>query len=86
MLLFTPGPTPTPEFVRLAMSAPTIHHRTQEFEEIFATTRNLLKEMLKTQEVLMLASSGGVAMKAWVTSLCENKLLSINSGKFVERF
>lgn len=86
MLLFTPGPTPTPEFVRLAMSTPTIHHRTQEFEEIFATTRNLLKEMLKTQEVLMLASSGSGAMEACVTSLCENKLLSINSGKFGERF
>lgn len=34
MLLFTPGPTPVPEFVRVAMSEPTIHHRTSEFEEI----------------------------------------------------
>lgn len=86
MLLFTPGPTPVPEFVRVAMSEPTIHHRTPEFEEIFATTRTLLKEVIPLPEVLMLASSGSGAMEACVTSLCQTKLLSINSGKFGERF
>lgn len=86
MLLFTPGPTPVPEFVRVAMSEPTIHHRTPEFEEIFAKTRALLKEVIGLPEVLMLASSGSGAMEACVTSLCEKKLLSINSGKFGERF
>lgn len=86
MLLFTPGPTPVPEFVRFAMSEPTIHHRTPEFEEIFATTRSLLKEVIGMSEVLLLASSGSGAMEACVTSLCQTKLLSINSGKFGERF
>lgn len=86
MLLFTPGPTPTPEFIRVAMSEPTIHHRTPEFENIFSKTRELLKEMLQMPEVLMLASSGSGAMEACVTSLCAKKLLSINSGKFGERF
>ena len=86
MLLFTPGPTPVPEFVRVAMSEPTIHHRTPEFEAIFAKTRALLKEVLGLPEVLMLASSGTGAMEACVTSLCAKKLLSVNSGKFGERF
>lgn len=86
MLLFTPGPTPVPEFVRVAMSAPTLHHRTPEFEAIFEKTRNLLKEMLGMPEVLMLASSGSGAMEACLTSLCATKVLSINSGKFGERF
>lgn len=86
MLLFTPGPTPVPEFVRVAMSEPTIHHRTPEFEAIFAKTRALLKEVIKMPEVLMLASSGTGAMEACVTSLCAKKLLSVNSGKFGERF
>ena len=86
MLLFTPGPTPTPEFIRVAMSEPTIHHRTPEFENIFSKTRELLKEMLQMPEVLMLASSGSGAMEACVTSLCAKKLLSINSGKVGERF
>ena len=86
MLLFTPGPTPVPEFVRVAMGEPTIHHRTKEFESIFEKTRTLLKEVLKTQEVLMLASSGSGAMEACVTSLCAKKVLTVNSGKFGERF
>ena len=86
MLLFTPGPTPVPEFVRSAMNTPTIHHRTAEFEAIFKTTRELLKEMLKMQEVLMLASSGSGALEASLISLCSKKVLTINSGKFGERF
>lgn len=86
MLLFTPGPTPVPESVRVAMSGETIHHRTPEFEAIFADTRELLFELFGMDEVLMLASSGTGAMEAAVLNLAHKKLLSINSGKFGERF
>jgi len=86
MLLFTPGPTPVPESVRLAMATPTLHHRTPEFEAIFAETRELLFNLFSTDEVIMLASSGTGAMEAAVTNLCKDTLLSINSGKFGERF
>jgi aspartate aminotransferase-like enzyme len=86
MLLFTPGPTPVPESVRVAMAGETLHHRTPEFEAIFERTRVLLFELLGMDEVLMLASSGTGAMEAAVTNLTASKLLSINSGKFGERF
>ena len=86
MLLFTPGPTPVPESVRLAMATPTLHHRTPEFEAIFKETRALLFKLFATDEVIMLASSGTGAMEAAVTNLCHDTLLSINSGKFGERF
>jgi aspartate aminotransferase-like enzyme len=86
MLLFTPGPTPVPESVRLAMATPTLHHRTPEFEAIFAETRELLFKLFATDEVIMLASSGTGAMEAAVTNLCSDTLLSVNSGKFGERF
>ena len=86
MLLFTPGPTPVPEFARVAMAGETLHHRTPEFEAIFAETRQLLFKVFNTDEVLMLASSGTGAMEAAVTNLCSDTLLSINSGKFGERF
>jgi len=86
MLLLTPGPTPVPEDIRMAMSEPTLHHRTPEFEEIFAQTRILLKELFGMSEVLMLASSGTGAMEASVLNLCKTKALTINSGKFGERF
>ena len=86
MLLFTPGPTPVPESVRLAMATPTLHHRTPEFEAIFKETRELLFNLFQTDEVIMLASSGTGAMEAAVTNLCHDTLLSVNSGKFGERF
>jgi len=86
MLLFTPGPTPVPANVRDAMSAKTIHHRTPEFEAIFASARAKLFELLQTDEVVMLSSSGTGAMEACVVNLCHNTLLNINAGKFGERF
>ncbi|MCT7446440.1 pyridoxal-phosphate-dependent aminotransferase family protein [Aliarcobacter skirrowii] len=85
-MLLTPGPTPVPEFARKAMSDITIHHRTKEFEEIFEKTRNLLLEIYDMSEVLMLASSGTGAMEACITNLTRKKALTINSGKFGERF
>lgn len=86
MLLFTPGPTPVPESVRVAMAGETLHHRTPEFEAIFERTRTLLFELLGMDEVLMLASSGTGAMESAVINLAHTKLLSVNSGKFGERF
>ncbi|MCJ8327872.1 MAG: alanine--glyoxylate aminotransferase family protein [Campylobacterales bacterium] len=85
-MLLTPGPTPVPEFVRVAMSDVTMHHRTPEFEKIFAETRSLLLEILDMPEAVMIASSGTGAMEACVTNLCHKKALTINSGKFGERF
>ncbi len=86
MLLFTPGPTPVPESVRLAMAGPTLHHRTPEFEAIFAEARAKLFDLMATDEVVMLASSGTGAMEAAVTNLCRRKLLNVNAGKFGQRF
>jgi len=86
MLLFTPGPTPVPQNVRNAMSDETMHHRTPEFEAIFAKTRKHLFNLFNTDEVVMIASSGTGAMEAAVINLCHNTLLNVNSGKFGERF
>lgn len=86
MLLLTPGPTPVPEAIRVAMSTPTIHHRTPEFEAIFGQAREKLKRLFNMDEVLILASSGTGAMEASVLHLCQSKALVVNSGKFGERF
>ncbi len=85
-MLLTPGPTPVPEFVRTAMSDITIHHRTPEFEAIFAKTRQSLLKLFDMPECVMLSSSGTGAMEACVTNLCHSKALTINAGKFGERF
>jgi len=85
-MLLTPGPTAVPEFVRTAMSSETLHHRTPEFENIFKETRELLLELFDMPEAVMLASSGTGAMEACVTNLTHKKALTVNSGKFGERF
>lgn len=84
-LLFTPGPTPTPEFLRLSLAKHSMHHRSEEFEAIFREVRESLSLMVGLEETLILASSGTGAMEACVLSL-SSKPLVINSGKFGERF
>ena len=86
MLLFTPGPTPVPESVRQAMATATIHHRTPEFEAIFKEARERLMRMYGMDESVMLASSGTGAMQSCMINLCHTKALTINAGKFGERF
>lgn len=85
-MLLTPGPTAVPEFVRVAMSGETMHHRTPEFEAIFKETRELLIEIMGLPEAVMLASSGSGAMESCLTNLTSKKVLTINAGKFGERF
>ena len=87
--LFTPGPTPVPEEVALAMAAPIIHHRTKEFEQLFAQVNEGLKYLFQTQnDVFTLACSGTGAMEAAVVNiLCGgDKVLVIRGGKFGERW
>ena len=86
MLLFTPGPTPVPEAARVAMAAPTLHHRTPEFEAIFKEARESLIKLFNMPEALMIAGSGTAAMEASIINLCKGKALTINAGKFGERF
>lgn len=86
MLLMTPGPTPVPDFIRLAMAHTSLHHRTPEFEAIFKSAQDGLKKFINMPEVIFLASSGSGAMEACVTNFCAKKALTINAGKFGERF
>ena len=87
--LLTPGPTPIPNEVALAMSQTMVHHRTPQFNKIFEEARQGLKTLFGTRgDVLMLASSGTGAMEAAVSNLFSrgDKVLVINGGKFGERW
>lgn len=86
MLLMTPGPTPSPEFLRRAMAKESIHHRTPEFEAIFERVRNRLKAFMGSSEVIFLASTGSGAMESALTHFCARRALTINAGKFGERW
>ena len=87
--LLSPGPTPVPNEVALAMSETMIHHRTPQFNQIFEQARQGLKKLFGTKnDVLILASSGTGAMEASVANLFSpgDKVLVINGGKFGERW
>lgn len=87
--LLSPGPTPIPNEVALAMSETMIHHRTPQFNHIFDQARQGLKKLFGTKnDVLILASSGTGAMEASVANLFSpgDKVLIINGGKFGERW
>ena len=87
--LLTPGPTAVPEQVLLDMARPMIHHRTPAFSEIFASCRQGLKKVFKTEnDVLILLGSGTAAMDAAVSNTINkgDKVLVINGGKFGERW
>ncbi len=87
--LFTPGPTPVPEDVTLAMAAPLPHHRTPEFRDVMLRTSELLRQVFRTQDpVVTLTASGTGAMEAAVVNLTDagEKVLSVNGGKFGERW
>lgn len=87
--LLTPGPTAVPEQVLLDMAQPMIHHRTPAFSEIFASCRQGLKKVFKTEnDVLILLGSGTAAMDAAVSNTINkgDKVLVINGGKFGERW
>lgn len=87
--LLTPGPTPLPEEVRLALAKDMIHHRKQDFREIMARVQKGLQTLFGTQEmVLPLSASGSGAMTAAVYSLFapQEKVLVVEGGKFGQRW
>ncbi len=87
--LLSPGPTPVPERILLAMAQPIIHHRTPQFSAVFGAAADKLKGLFHTkQDVIILSSSGTGAMESAVVN-CFNKgekVISVNGGKFGERW
>jgi aspartate aminotransferase-like enzyme len=87
--LLTPGPTPLPPQVSLAMAKPIIHHRTPQFQEILKEASLGLKLVFQTaNDVFIISSSGTGAMEAAVINLLSagDTALVVQGGKFGERW
>ncbi len=87
--MLTPGPTPLPERVRLAMAHDVIHHRKPAFKTLMGEVQEGLGHIFGTQQVVLpLAASGTGAMVAAVCSLFApgEKVLVVEGGKFGERW
>jgi len=87
--LLTPGPTPVPVEVRLAMAGEMIHHRKPAFKEVLHALRGQLQTLFGTsQPVLPLSCSGTGAMTAAVFCLFApgETVLVAEAGAFGKRW
>jgi aspartate aminotransferase-like enzyme len=87
--LLTPGPTPVPERLSLRMARPIVHHRSPEFEAVFARVREGLAWLYQTkQDVLVFAASGTGAMEASLVNFLRkgDTAVVVDGGKFGERW
>jgi aspartate aminotransferase-like enzyme len=87
--LLTPGPTPLYPPALHAMMASDIHHRTEEFRNVYKSALADLKEVYGTQnDVLCFAASGTGAMDGSVSNLFSkgDKVIVCVAGKFGERW
>jgi aspartate aminotransferase-like enzyme len=84
-----PGPTPIPDEVREAQSAPMIDHRGTGFGEMQREIRSGIAELIGTaNEVLLLTASGTGGMEAAVVNTLSpgDRVLAVSIGSFGDRF
>jgi aspartate aminotransferase-like enzyme len=87
--LLTPGPTPLYPKALHAMLGADMHHRTQDFRNIFLAVLADLKLVMNTaHDVLVLVASGTGAMEASVTNCFSSgdRVIVCSAGKFGERW
>lgn len=87
--LFTPGPSNVPPEVLEALARPIVHHRSPDFDPIFAECQKRLQTVFLTKNpVLTFASSGTGAMEAAITGILSpgDTMIHIESGKFGQRW
>jgi aspartate aminotransferase-like enzyme len=87
--LLTPGPTPLYPKALHAMMDADLHHRTEDFRNLYRAVLADLKEVLGTSnDVLVLVSSGTGAMEASVSNCFSpgDRVIVGSAGKFGERW
>lgn len=87
--LLAPGPTPIPPAVLQAMAQPIIHHRTPEYEALFAEVRRDLRRLFQCRnEVLLFAASGTGGLEGAVVNTLSpgERAVVVQGGKFGERW
>jgi aspartate aminotransferase-like enzyme len=87
--LLTPGPTPIPPEVALKEAAPILHHRTNEFGEIYKNIAEELKYVFQTKkDVYIVATSGTGAMEMAVINLLSpgDEVIVASCGNFGDRW
>ena len=89
MQLRIPGPIPVPDEVLQSMTKQMINHRSKEFGDFIHQMTDKLKGLFQTKgDVLILTGSGTGGMEAAVVNTLSpgDKVLSVSTGAFGERF
>ena len=87
--LLTPGPTPLLPSAVQAMMGSDIHHRTEDFRNLYKRVLSGLKSVLNTEnDVLVLVASGTGGLEASVQNFFSpgDEVLICSAGKFGERW
>lgn len=87
--LLTPGPTPLLPQALHAMMGADIHHRTEDFRQLYKSVLTDLKTVMGTQnDVIILVSSGTGALEASAVNFLSpgDAVLILSAGKFGERW
>jgi aspartate aminotransferase-like enzyme len=87
--LLSPGPTPIYPKALQAMLGADMHHRTQDFRDVYLSVLGGLKQTMGTaHDVLVLVASGTGAMEASVTNCFSagDRVIVCSAGKFGERW
>ncbi|MBS3740102.1 alanine--glyoxylate aminotransferase family protein [Candidatus Bipolaricaulota bacterium] len=85
--LFTPGPTEVRSELLQELSTPQIHHRAEEFSDLYDDIQTKLQKLLYTEKpVFLFTSSSTGAMESAVTNGVKNKCLNLANGAFAERW
>ena len=87
--LLTPGPTPLYPPAIQAMMGSDIHHRTEDFRNLYRTVLSDLKQIMGTSnDVLVFVASGTGAMESAVSNCFSrgDKVIVCSAGKFGERW
>ncbi len=87
--LLTPGPTPLYPAALHAMMASDLHHRTEDFRNVYRAALADLKEVLGTSnDVLIFVASGTGAMETAASNFLRrgDKVIVCSAGKFGERW
>src|SRR5712672_1133920 len=87
--LLTPGPTPLYPPALHAMMASDMHHRTEDFRNVYKTVLADLKEVLGTShDLLIFVASGTGALDGSVSNFFSrgDKVIVCSAGKFGERW
>jgi len=87
--LLTPGPTPLLPQALHAMMGADIHHRTEDFRQLYKSVLTDLKTVMGTKnDVIILVSSGTGALEASAVNFLSpgDAVLILSAGKFGERW